>query len=280
MTVASTGGKYGSSNGIRAHAGSIDTDVAASRPYGGLRGDRQRGSQQQEAGGLPRRGGARQLRPERLDPFAQLRLGQRRVGYAECPCDTGGIGHIPVAAALVEGVGAVELMGEQEAVDLGDVHPFQEVRVRGAVRPAVGGDPVDTLVDPAHPVHRALRVGGGAERRHREERTGALQPAPRITAVVGVLGDARHRQRVKRLEQQRAQPADEHGGIGVHPPDRPVFAEPARARRLVDARPVGGPSGPATMPNRLRPRVWRTAPRSGNTVMPLTVRELIGGFAV
>ena len=68
------------------------------------------------------------------------------------------------------------------------------------VRPAVGGDPVDTLVDSAHPVDRALRVGGGAEGRHREERTGALQPAPRITAVVGVLGDACHRQRVKRLE--------------------------------------------------------------------------------
>jgi hypothetical protein len=36
MTVASTGGKYGSSNGIRAHPGSIDTDVAASRLYGAL----------------------------------------------------------------------------------------------------------------------------------------------------------------------------------------------------------------------------------------------------
>src|SRR4051812_50040549 len=36
MTVASTGGKYGSSNGIRAQAGSMDTDVAASRPYGAL----------------------------------------------------------------------------------------------------------------------------------------------------------------------------------------------------------------------------------------------------
>ena len=32
MSVASTGGKYGSRNGIRAHAGNIATDVAASRP--------------------------------------------------------------------------------------------------------------------------------------------------------------------------------------------------------------------------------------------------------
>ena len=44
---------------------------------------------------------------------------------------------------------------------------------------------------------------------------------------------------MKRLQQQRAQPADEHRGICVYPPDRAVFAEPARPRRLVDTRPVG-----------------------------------------
>jgi hypothetical protein len=94
-------------------------------------------------------------------------------------------------------------------------------------------------VNSAHPVDGALCVGGRAECRHREERTGPLQPAPRIAAVVGVLGDAGHRQRVKRLQQQCPQAADEHRGICVYPPDRTVFAEPARPRRFVDPRPVG-----------------------------------------
>ena len=88
-------------------------------------GNRQRGSQQQEAGGFARRGSAGQLRPECLDPFAQFFLGQRWVGHAECRCDTGGIGDVPVAAALIEGSSAVEPVGKQEAVDFGDVDPFQ-----------------------------------------------------------------------------------------------------------------------------------------------------------
>ena len=124
MTVASTGGKYGSSNGIRAHAGSIDTDVAASRPYGALAaigsgGVNSRKRAASRAAGVPT------TPAECLDPFAQLLLGERRVGYAECRCDTGGIGHVPVAAALVERGCAVELVGKQKAVDFGDVHPFQ-----------------------------------------------------------------------------------------------------------------------------------------------------------
>src|SRR5262249_21296643 len=53
-----------------------------------------------------------------------------------------------------------------------------------------------------------------------------------------------HRRGVKGLKEQGAQPTDEHGGIGVHPPDRTVLAEPARPRRLVDARPVGAPIRP------------------------------------
>jgi len=134
---------------------------------------------------------------------------------------------------------AVEPVGEKEAVDLGDVHPFEQMRIRRAIRPAVGGDPMDTLVDPAYPVDRTLRIGGGAERRHRKERTGALQPAPRIAAVVGMFRDARHRQRMQRLQEQRAQTTDEHRGVGMHPADRAVFGEPARPRRLVNARPVG-----------------------------------------
>jgi hypothetical protein len=34
---------------------------------------------------------------------------------------------------------------------------------------------------------------------------------------------------VQQLQQQRPQSADEHRGIAVHPPDRPIFGEPAWA---------------------------------------------------
>ncbi len=49
-----------------------------------------------------------------------------------------------------------------------------------------------------------------------------------------MLRDRRHRQRVQRLQQQRPQPADEHGVIGVHVPDRTVVGEHARTGRVVD----------------------------------------------
>lgn len=87
-------------------------------------------------------------------------------------------------------------------------------------------------------VDGALRVVGGAERGGREEGARPLQPAPRVTAVVGVLRDRDHGLRVQRLEQQRAKAAGEHRGVAVHPPDRAVSGEPARARRG-EARPVG-----------------------------------------
>jgi len=40
----------------------------------------------------------------------------------------------------------------------------------------------------------------------------------------------RHGQRMQRLEQQRPDPADEHGRVPVHAADRPVFGKPALAR--------------------------------------------------
>ena len=99
-------------------------------------------------------------------------------------------------------------------------------------------------MDSAHLVDSPLRIVCGTERGDREEGAGALQPAPRVAAVVGVLGDSRHGERVQRLEEQRPQAADEHRGVGVHPPDRAVLGEPARAGRVVDASPVVGALGP------------------------------------
>ena len=125
MTVASTGGKYGSSNGIRAHAGSIDTDVAASRPYGALAaigsgGVNSRKRAASRAAGVPDNSGRNASIRSRS--CVSVSGGS---GTPSAACDTGGIGHVPVAAALVEGGGAVELVGEKEAVDFGDVDPFQ-----------------------------------------------------------------------------------------------------------------------------------------------------------
>ena len=51
-------------------------------------------------------------------------------------------------------------MRPQEAVDLGHVHPAQQVRVGGGVRRAVGQLADDPLVDPADDVDRLLRVLG------------------------------------------------------------------------------------------------------------------------
>ena len=47
-----------------------------------------------------------------------------------------------------------------------------------------------------------------------EELGRALQAAPRVVAVVGVLGHARHGQRVEALQQQRPHAADEHRRVG------------------------------------------------------------------
>ena len=99
--------------------------MAASRPYGaraaiGSGGVSSRKRAASRAAGVPDNSGR-----NAVDPFAQLLFGPRWVGDAECRCDTGGIGHIAVAAVLVERRGAVELVGKKEAVDFGDVHPFQ-----------------------------------------------------------------------------------------------------------------------------------------------------------
>ena len=51
--------------------------------------------------------------------------------------------------------------GAQEAVDLGDVHPAQQVRVGRRVRTAVRGRAADREVDLAHPGDHRLGVGGG-----------------------------------------------------------------------------------------------------------------------
>jgi len=199
----------------------------------------QRWVEQEEAGRLPGLGRAPQLRPVRLDLCDELRLGARGVADAERLGDPGGIGDVPVASGLVQRVGAEHLVCGEEAVDLRHVHPPQQVWVGGGVGPAVRRGAADPLVHVSNRGDHLLRVVAGAEGGDREEVAGALQPAPGVTLEARVLRDTCHRQRVQRLEQQCPDPADEHRGVAVHPPDRTVLGEPPLPGRGMD--PVTSP---------------------------------------
>ena len=98
------------------------------------------------------------------------------------------------------------------------------------------------FVDAADDRDRPLRFCSGTERGGRDEVGRALQPAPRIVAVVAVLRDACHRQRVQRLQQERPQATDEHRRIGVDPADRGALHEPPLAGRIEQ---LGGALGTA-----------------------------------
>ena len=195
---------------------------------------RQRRGEQQEAGRRAGLGGPAQLRPVLADPVRELSLGAGRVGYPELHGDPGHVGDVPVAARLVQRLGPEPGVRAQEAVRLRDMHPGQQVRIRGRIGTAVRGGPGDPAMDGPDPLGRRLRVAGPAERGDGEEVAGPLQPSPRVAAVARMRVHARHGQRVQRLEQQGADPAHEHRRVTVHPLDGPVPGEPAVTLGLVD----------------------------------------------
>ena len=118
------------------------------------------------------------------------------------------------------------------------VDPELGLRVIRAVRLA------RDRVDPAHALVHAAdarrgRLGGRAvpERRRRDVVRGPPQPVERPAAVVRMLRDAGHRERMERLHDQRTQPADERNRMPDHPPrDR------LRARARPTPRPRAGTS--------------------------------------
>ena len=140
--------------------------------------------------------------------------------------DEGQVLDVAVPPLLVERRPAIALMGAKKAVGLGDVDPAQEVGVAGGVRTAVRQCAAHPLVHPPDPGDRSLGLIGAAEGRHAEEQPSAVKAAEWVGAVRRVLGHARHRQRVQRLEQQGADPADEHRGVAVHLADGSVRREP------------------------------------------------------
>ncbi len=123
------------------------------------------------------------------------------------------------------------LVRGQEAVDLGEMHPTQQLGIVRRIRSTVGRDTPHTLVHRAHAATRRLRLIGRAVGGGGEEVGGALEPTPGIVAVVGVRRDTCHGERMQALEQQGAQATDEHRGITVHAPDRSISREPPWARR-------------------------------------------------
>jgi hypothetical protein len=90
------------------------------------------------------------------------------------------------------------------------VDPELRHRVVGAVRPTSHGiDAFDLAVhvlDPAGGGVRGLEV---AERRRRHVVRGAPKAVQGAIAVVAVLGDSRHGERVERLDDQGPQAADD-----------------------------------------------------------------------
>ena len=118
--------------------------------------------------------------------------------------------HVAVAITPVEWLLAESSVGIEEAVNLGNVHPAQQVRIVRVIPTTITCDAVDERVHVADAVDRSLCFFGRAERGDGEEVSRALESAPRIVAVIGVLGDPGHGERVQRLNEQCAQPADEH----------------------------------------------------------------------
>ena len=95
------------------------------------------------------------------------------------------------------------------------MHELEQVGVGGPVGPPVGGGALHPLVDAAHGSDRGLGLVGRAEGGRADEPAGAVQSSERIAPVVGVVGDARHGERVHGLQQQGPDAADDHRRVGV-----------------------------------------------------------------
>lgn len=168
-----------------------------------------------------------QLGAEVVELAAQRTFGCRWLDHTQCTRHDRRVRHVLISLVADEGLFTESVVRRQEAVEFGDVHPSKQVRIIRCVRLAVTSRANDAFVHAVHDLHCPLGLGRRPERRRGEKVSGALEPTPRIMAIVGVLGDARHRTRVQGLEQQRAEPTDEHRGVGVDTAYRCVVGEPA-----------------------------------------------------
>jgi len=97
--------------------------------------------------------------------------------------------HVAVPFGLVQPLASVCGVRTQEGVDLGNVHPCQQVRVGRRVRAAVGRSTGDVLVDGPDLSDSRAGIGWPAERRGRNEVARPPHASPRIALVRGVISD-------------------------------------------------------------------------------------------
>ncbi len=120
-------------------------------------------------------------------------------------------------------------MRGKKAADFGDVHPAQQVRVAGGIRTTVRRRAGDVQVNGAHLVDQPVGVLCGAVGGAGQKLPGTPQPAEHVLAKTGMVPDTRQRQRMQRLQHQRADAADQHAGeVAMHLPAHRLRAKQTR----------------------------------------------------
>ena len=191
-------------------------------------GEGQRREQEESGGDAGLRAGP-QLGADAPHPGPQFRdrAGGLRVDGTDELGQAGLLGDVPVGVDRCERCVAIALVGAQEAVHQRVVDPAEQMRIVGRVGPAVGCRSDHGLVDPTDDGHCLRGLFGGPERGRTHVGTGAPQPAGGVGPVGRMVGDAGHRERVHRLQEQGADTADEDRGIAVHGPGRTTGSEEA-----------------------------------------------------
>lgn len=117
----------------------------------------------------------------------------------------------------------------EETVNLGDMHPRQQVRIIRLIWLAVRAGAGDPVVNRSHLSDGFFGHLNRAKRRGCKEVSGSLQPSPWVGPIVGVLRHAGHGEWMQALQQKCANAADEHCCIGVHTSNGGVNLEPPLA---------------------------------------------------
>ncbi len=122
------------------------------------------------------------------------------------------------------------------------MNPSQQPRVVGPIGPAVGRRSLHSGVDALYALDQRERVVPVAVGRTRDECRGSAQPAEHVGAKSRVIPHAGERERMERLQHQRADAADHHGWeIRMNLPARGVRTEKPRVawrRGVIERRPA------------------------------------------
>jgi len=185
-----------------------------------------------------------QLRAHDLQVILRRGARCRHLGGAKGLRHARGLGVVAILILRTERVAAEQQPGIEKTAHLGDVHPGQQGGISGRVSASIGRGAVQRRMDGAHPGHGLRGHGGIAIRRGCDEQRGAPESPAQITAQIGVIPHRCQRQRMQRLQQQRADAADQHRHeVGVHAPAHRIGIEPPRCTRRpgeIHAPPIRG----------------------------------------